>query len=67
MNSKQLVWLAQAEEVSAPIEVAEQFTVFSLADLEAEQALFTQIWAEQEAEIAAYFESHPHLAGWRVA
>lgn len=59
MANLTLVWLAEAEEVSAPVEVAEQFQLWTVADEAALEGLLCAIGREQWEELQDYLESHP--------
>ena len=59
MNGMQLQWLEEAEEVSAPVEVAEEFVLWTVADEAALEGLLFAIGREQWEELQNYLESHP--------
>lgn len=61
MNERQLRWLEEAEEVSSPVEVAERFTLWTVADEAALEGLLFAIGREQWEELQDYLESHPEL------
>lgn len=59
MNEKQLRWLEEAEEVSSAVEVAEQFTLWTVADEGSLEGLLFAIGREQWEELQDYLERHP--------
>jgi hypothetical protein len=59
MANLTLVWLAVAEAETAPVEVAEEFTLWTVADEAALEGLLFAIGREQWEELQEYLESHP--------
>lgn len=58
MNERQLRWLEEAEEVSSPVEVAEQFRPFDLATAVAEEGFLWAMFCSEEAYYHEWLESH---------
>lgn len=59
MNERELRWLAEAEEVAAPVVEAEQFVPFDAAQAVAEEGLLWVWFCSEEAYYREWRESHP--------
>lgn len=63
MNQKQLQWWSEADEVSLPVVVAEEFTLWTIADEACLEGLLFAIGREQWEELQEYYYSRPELIG----
>jgi hypothetical protein len=67
MNAQQLRWWTEAEEQATPVETAEEFSVWTVADEASLEGLMVVIGREQWEALQDRHEADLRLRGSRVA